>query len=136
MLSATLMGTYAVSARPDGPQYPKVLVDFRRSGGLVGVDDHLTISENGRATFTSKRGTQRNFALSPHKLRRLKAVLKKADFAKLCPNPQPCPMSQQPTPKPDAFQYWITYEGRTVRTQSGDLPAVLQPVIQVLTGIK
>jgi len=105
-----------------------VLVDYRRSGGFAGLDDHLIIDSSGQATLT--RQTQRyEFALDSDTVDRLVALLDSVGFSKLCGEHLP---SHQGS---DLFEYVVTYEGQTVRTMDIAVPESLQPVLELLNQI-
>lgn len=104
------------------------LVVFRKSGGIAGVDERLTVKRSGSATTTIRGGSRRTFTVSEETLRGLEDALEQADFASL----------RRSYPDPgvaDAFEYRITYEGRTVRAVETVVPAALEAAVDILTRI-
>ena len=53
----TITGTTPISQ--DGTYNKGILVDYKRTGGFAGFDDHLTVYENGAAVVTTKNGGNR-----------------------------------------------------------------------------
>ena len=110
-------------ARPAGP-----LVDYRRSGGLAGSDDHLVIEAGGRAILT-RHQARHEFAVEPETLNRLTTLFDQAQFTALrgeyLPASNCC----------DLFDYVLTYQGHTVHTMDGAVPEALAPVLQALGEI-
>ncbi|MGH2942806.1 MAG: DUF6174 domain-containing protein [Solirubrobacteraceae bacterium] len=103
------------------------LVDYRRSGGFIGVDDRLSVAHNGLATRTERGGAPEEFQLSPADLGALKDVLEAADFPSLKPVYKP------PFPLSDGFVYTVTYRAKTVVVFEGAaIPAPLDAAIAAL----
>ncbi|MEW5720131.1 MAG: hypothetical protein AB1817_16010 [Chloroflexota bacterium] len=105
-------------------------IEFRRSGGIVGLDDQLTIDEKGHAKLTTRRSGKPEFDLAQEELARLRAALREANFASL-----PEDSRRKPYLVPDEISYVIAYQGHTVRTSDTAIPEKLQPVIQMLNGV-
>ena len=103
-------------------------VEFRRSGGIVGLDDRLTIDDKGHAKLTRRAGNS-EFDLTQDDLTRLRAALRDASFGSIPEN------SRKPYLVPDEISYVIVYQGHTVKTSDTAIPEKLQSVIQVLDGI-
>jgi hypothetical protein len=100
-------------------------IDYQRSGGFIGVQDHLTIDLNGHVTLTRRNGTT-EFDLSRDELGTIQAAFQTAGFAALPENPTPQGFAA------DGFTYVINYEGHQVRTGDPSVPKQLQPVISLL----
>lgn len=111
-----------------GTGAPATLVDYRRSGGFAGVDDHVVIQENGQATLT-RRAQQYEFVLDDDTMNQLQTLLDNAEFSKL--RGQYLPTRQGS----DLFEYLITHNGHTVRTMDTTVPEALQPVLELLNRI-
>ena len=107
---------------------PSPLVQFSRTGGFAGVNDHLTIGPNRQATLTQKSG-QSQFEIDQQTYDQLRQQLEQVGFAKLKPD-YPAPPGAA-----DVFTYTVTYQGQTVRAQDTAVPASLQPVVSTLNGI-
>lgn len=129
MLLAGLVGSCSEQAPPGKTKRASILVEYRRSGGIAGRDDHLTIREGGRATLTTRLRGHRSFTLSARTLRRLRSALEGTDFPKLRSR------YRSPTPVPDSFQYSITYEGRTMSADETASPAALGPAVEALNEV-
>ena len=117
--SATLTPTLPIQPTP---------IDYQRSGGFVGVQDHLTIDLNGHATLTRRTSTTQ-FDLSRADLGAIQAAFQAAGFASLPENATP------PAIAADGFSYVITYQGHTVRTGDPSVPRQLEPVISTLNRL-
>jgi hypothetical protein len=104
------------------------LVEFTRTGGFAGVNDHLTINTNRQATLTQKSGPS-EFVIDQQTYDQLKQQLDQAGFASLKPDYPAQPGAA------DLFTYTVVYGGRTVRAQDTAVPASLQPAISTLNGV-
>lgn len=100
-------------------------IDYQRSGGFIGVQDHLTIDLNGHVTLTRRNGTT-EFDLSRDELGAIQAAFQTAGFLSLPENPTPQGYAA------DGFLYVITYQGHQVRTGDPSVPKQLEPVIAML----
>jgi hypothetical protein len=104
-------------------------IEFRRSGGIVGLDDLLTIDAKGYAQLTRRTGKP-EFDLAPGDFARLTALLRDANFKSI-----PEDSRRKPYLVPDEISYVIVYQGHTVKTSDTAIPEKLQPVIQMMNGI-
>jgi hypothetical protein len=125
ILLASLLVAGCSSRPPEGgekPPAPDILVEYTRTGGIAGFDDHLVVFDNGQAIFSRKQSSG-IFTLSNQELGELRNLLDTAGFPSLEP--------EYPAPEPgaDYFQYTITYGGKTVTTETGGVPPNLAPVI-------
>jgi len=111
-----------------GTRAPEMLVEYRRSGGFAGVDDHLVIQENGQATLT-RSAQQYQFVLDRDTMNELETFLDNAEFSKLHGQYLP------PRRGSDLFEYVIACRGHTVRTVDTAVPEALQPVLELLNHI-
>ena len=107
---------------------PEVLVEYRRTGGLIGADDHLVVRTGGEAVVVS-RGQTRELVVDEPTLRELEATLVRASFPELEADYQPRRAGA------DLFEYAVTYAGKTVRARDTAVPDALQPVLQTLNRI-
>jgi hypothetical protein len=110
------------------PLAPETLIEYRRSGGLLGLDDRLAIQADGRAALTRKSGRS-EFTLDGDTMSRLRALFEQAEFARLRKEYLP------PRPGADLFEYVVAHKGHTVRTTDGDIPPSLQPILNALNEI-
>ena len=109
------------------PPAPDILVEYRRTGGIAGFDDHLVVFENGQAIYT-RRNTPGStpagiFYLTDKEMAELQRLLEEADFPALAP------AYPAPVPGADYFTYSITYKGKTVTTETTGVPPALAPLI-------
>ena len=104
-------------------------IEFRRSGGIVGLDDQLLIDERGHAKLTRRAGNF-EFDLTQDELARLHAALHDANFASISEDSR-----RKPYLVPDEISYVIVYQGHTVKTSDTAIPEKLQSVIQLLSGV-
>jgi hypothetical protein len=106
-----------------------LLIEYRRTGGIAGFDDQLTIFENGTATLTRRGGQEVRFILTDAELRNLSGLLQAAGFSDLDPEYPPA------QPGADYFDYRITYQGKTVHAVDTGIPVRLEPVLRALNTI-
>jgi hypothetical protein len=111
-----------------GEAPPALLVDYQRTGGFAGVDDHLLLFDNG-AGLISTRLVTREFQLNGTEIHRLDQILQTAGFDSLQDS------YTSATSGADFMTYRITYGNRTVVTEDTVIPFTLQPVIRELNAI-
>jgi hypothetical protein len=133
LLLVVLLAGLAAACTPSATPTPLLPtqptpIDYRRSGGFIGVQDHLTIDLNGHATLT-RRTSATEFDLSRSDLGAIQAAFQAAGYASLPENPSP------PAIAADGFSYVITYQGHTVRTGDPAAPKQLEPVISTLNRL-
>jgi hypothetical protein len=107
---------------------PGILVDYHRTGGIAGFDDHLVIFENGGGAVQT-RSRSSSFTLNSSQIAALATLFDKALFASL---------NEKYTAQfsgNDCFTCVIMYRGKTVTTQDTAIPPNLQPVITELNRI-
>jgi hypothetical protein len=104
------------------------MVDYRRSGGFVGLDDHLSIDANRQAQLT-RRTTRAAFTLPADQFKQLNAVFASANFTSLRAEYMPSLGGA------DRIEYVITYNGHMVQTADTAIPESLQPVLDLLNQI-
>lgn len=109
------------SQPPSPPVRSGVLVSYHRSGGLAGVDDHITVHTDGRV---NRRGRTARCALrlDRRELAGLRADLDRAHLAAL-------DSTVRPQRAVDSFAYQVAYRGRTAQVFDTAVPAALQPVL-------
>ncbi len=108
---------------------PVALIDYHRTGGIAGFNDHLVIYSNGNATVTTRNEGTVQFTMTPAQIRNLEALFEHAGFSSL--------NSSYPAPSAgaDYFTYTITYHGKTLTTEDTGVPEQLAPVISALDEI-
>jgi hypothetical protein len=107
---------------------PAILIDYYRTGGIAGIDDHLVIFENGAVVYSGHNG-RGAFVLDRSALDGLKELFRSTNFANMNES------YPAPTKGADYLTYMITYRNHTVRTEDTGVPPLLQPVIQQLNNI-
>ncbi|MGI9099249.1 MAG: DUF6174 domain-containing protein [Solirubrobacteraceae bacterium] len=120
--------TYRITGFTVDPR-SRLLVAFHRTGGLIGVDDRLSVARDGLAIRTARDGVPHEFHLSAADLTELNAVLEAADFPSLKPVYRP------PFPVSDGFTYTLTYRSKTVEASEGAIPPALEAPIAVLSRL-
>jgi hypothetical protein len=103
-------------------------VDYRRTGGFIGLDDHLSIDANGQAQLT-RRTTRTTFIVPADQFRQLGTTFASANFTSLHAEYIPAPGGA------DQTVYVVTYNGQMVRTADSAVPAALRPVLDLLNQI-
>jgi hypothetical protein len=103
-------------------------IDYYRSGGFIGANDHLSIDLNGHATLTRRTGNS-EFDLTHDQLTGIHAAFQSAGFVALPENAMPAGMPA------DGFSYTITYQGHTVKTADTAVPQSLDTVLVLLNQI-
>jgi len=119
----------AAPAGGSGSTVPgRLLVDYKRSGGLAGRTDHLVINSDGGALLES-RGPRHDARLDAATMRKLVATLDRANLPRLRPRYAP------PVRGNDLVTHVITYHGRTVTVTDTVIPAPLRPVLTELNQV-
>jgi hypothetical protein len=104
------------------------VVDYRRMGGFVGLDDHLSIDANRQAQL-ARRTTRVAFILPADQFEHLKTAFASANFPSLRAEYMPASGGA------DIIEYVITYNGHMVRTADTAIPESLQPILDLLNQI-
>lgn len=125
LLLAALAGLWA-GCTPGASPGP--LLEYSRSGGIAGFDDHLVVESSGKAVLT-RRTARSEFTVDPAMLSQLQATAEQADFAKLRGEHLPA------RPGADLFEYVLIYKGNRVRTMDTAVPESLQPLLQLLNQV-
>ena len=135
ILAAWLLSTCGspLATQSQGAAAGDVLVEYRRTGGIAGFDDHLIVRATGEATLEKKSGVREVFAVDESMVARLQQAVEDAGFFDLNSEYRPAQII------PDALTYRITAQagGRrhTVETTDGAIPDTLAPVIDELNQI-
>jgi len=105
------------------------LVSLVRYGGVAGLRHEVTVSPSGQVTVVSDRSPDPTvIMLDARDLARLRTALARSGFATL-------DADYLDRRAADAFQYDVTYQGRTVTTDEGVVPERLRPVLDQLVGL-
>ncbi len=109
------------------------LVDFRRTGGFAGFDDHLIVEPNGRSRLTvgtsSPSAKTYRGRITAAMLGKLENALRHAELPKLDRR------YRADSAVRDAITYQVTYRGRTVEAQDTAVPGQLSPAVGILENI-
>ena len=108
-----------------GSKKPDIMIEYNRTGGLIGLADHLTIDNEGKAVL-NRKNSQATFRLDAETLKHLETSLNDAAFMKL--NKSYLPLRQGN----DLIQYSITYNGHTVQMVDTAVPEIMQPILEYL----
>jgi len=103
-------------------------LEYSRTGGFAGFDDHLTIYSDGTASVKRKE-SERTIPIDPGTLSELEILLDMADFALL---KEQYTAAQEGA---DYFSYSLTFAGKTVTTEDTAIPDLLVPVFNILDEI-
>lgn len=123
-----LLATLVIGCATSRPQVPEPFVEYQRSGGIRGLDDHLVITADGVAQLRRK-AVRSEIALTEDVMQGLRDALSAIEFGQLRREYLP------ERPGADLFEYVITYEGHAVRTRDTAIPPELRELITVLNRI-
>ena len=90
------------SSAASGPAASAHAFELRRTGGIAGFDDRLTLASDGTATLSSRDGSIRRCALSPDLLAKARSIAWDA-----------LPSAPEPTGRSDLMRYVVRAGGRT-----------------------
>lgn len=106
----------------------KPVLEFWRTGGFAGMDDHLEIYPDGSVSLSRKEYTTW-FSLTGSELDALGALMEDSGFMACAPHYEAPPGSA------DLFIYQICWRGKTVVVEDTVIPAGLQEIIDALTSL-
>ena len=116
--------------RREHPLPRDLLVEFRRSGGLAGRDDLLSITHAGRAVLSTRDDRTISFQVTPERLHELRAALAEARFASLRRS------YRNRRIVPDDWRFEVSHEGKRIRLEGqASYPPRLGRVIDLLHQI-
>jgi len=107
-----------------------VLVDYRRTGGIAGFDDHLVMYENGTTVVTTKN-EENQYTLSSKEMNDLIALFESSGFNAI--NQQDLPMFK--VSGNDFFTYSIEFRGHKIDAIEYAFPESMAPVIERLNNL-
>jgi hypothetical protein len=102
---------------------------YVRSGGFAGVEEHLVINPDGRASLTDGFAHVRGFTLTQDELDRVIGALEGAGLSELPSD------STSRKPVPDSFSYAVTFGGTEVRSDDQGAPPELRTLLSELDRI-
>jgi len=104
------------------------LIEFHRSGGIAGREDHVVVMSDGTARL-SRRGVTADFRVAPDTLTELRALIERVDFRAMREEYVPARRGA------DLYEYVVIYQDRRIRMMDTAIPAELQPLVQLLGGL-
>jgi hypothetical protein len=116
LLAVVLLSSACSTAALSSP------IEFRRSGGIAGLNDALTIDAQGHATLVRRTGKY-EFDLSADERNRLASALRNAGWASIPEDSMRKPLV------PDEISYVVVYQNHTVKTSDTAMPDQLRPVV-------
>ncbi|MFQ5595033.1 MAG: protealysin inhibitor emfourin [Anaerolineae bacterium] len=135
ILAAWLLSTCGApsSTRSEGASSGDVLVEYRLTGGIAGLNDHLIVRSTGEVILENKDGVREVFTVDEAVVGKLQQTVEETGFFDLESEYRPARII------PDALTYQITFQadGRrhTVETSDGAIPEQLAPIIDELNQI-
>ena len=112
----------------DASDRTEPLVEFWRTGGFAGMNDHLEVYPDGSVSLTRKEYSVR-FTLSEADLGTLNSLLQESGFMALSSEYRAAPGSA------DLFLYQVRAHGKTVLAEDTVIPGSLQPLIDELVRL-
>jgi len=126
LAGAGCLGTRVLPVNKTVP--PSVVVDYHRTGGTAGLNDHLVIFDNGVAAI-SGRSTSTEIYLNATDIAFISVLFNESQFSQLQAN-YPAPRKSA-----DIVTYTIIYQGKTVAAEDTDIPPSLGTIIDELNRI-
>ncbi|NYT05842.1 MAG: hypothetical protein GKC04_05660 [Methanomicrobiales archaeon] len=102
---------------------PAVLVEYQRSGGIVGLDDRIILYDNGTTGIT-RHGSTSVVQTERETIETIRAIIASDAYTALSGDYLP------PKPGADRISYVVTAGGKTIRTEDGAIPEGLEPLIR------
>lgn len=111
-----------------GMSSARAFIEYRRTGGFAGVDDHLVIDAVGRAAV-HRNSEPCEFDLDTNMMNQLRTLLEDVSLSELPSE------SKGARRGADFSEYTITYRSHTVRTVDGFVPESLWPILETLNQV-
>ena len=109
-----------------------VIVIYHKSGGIIGLDETLTVHADGALVLESRGGSTKTAQVQPEQLDKLRELIASPEFAQL--------QAQYRAMGADLFTYDITVPGgrlgHVVTMDGVENPSVLKQVIQELNRLR
>ncbi|PDW00191.1 hypothetical protein [Candidatus Viridilinea mediisalina] len=103
-----------------------LVISYRRTGGMLNLDDHLRLYTNGQVEL-ERKGQESTFMIDPNDVTDLTSTLDQIPFSSL--------RSASTNQGADYIHYELRYQRHTVRIADPELPAALIPVLEELDGL-
>jgi hypothetical protein len=107
---------------------PALIVEYYRTGGIAGVEDHLVIFENGAVVYSGRQG-RGGFILNRSEVDGIKDLFQRAEFSRMNGTYPPKDAGA------DYFNYIVYYQNHTVRATDTGVPSGLEPIILRLNDV-
>jgi hypothetical protein len=104
------------------------LIEYHRSGGIAGREDHVVVMSDGTAQL-SRRGVTADFRIAPDTLTELRALIERVDFRAMREEYVPARRGA------DLYEYVVICQDRRIRLMDTAIPEELQPLMQLLGGL-
>ncbi len=127
-VAMVLVACASTAPTPAPASQPPSAIEYTRTGGLIGLNDRLTIDTKGHAVL-SRRNVKSEFDVSDANLKQLYDAFQAARFAAIPENSMPIGVIA------DAFNYTLTYQGHTVKTADTAVPKSLEALLALLNRI-
>ena len=125
------VASLGVAACDDSKPAPEpvddTLIEYRRTGGFVGLDDHLVIHTDGTATLERREGPA-SVTISEEEFATIEEMVSELDWEALQGHHPPLDNILVA----DGYQYEFVYDDVTVTTETAGVPSELEPLISVL----
>ena len=125
------VASLGVAACDDSKPAPEpaddTLIEYRRTGGFVGLDDHLVIHTDGTATLERREGPA-TVTISEEEFDTIEEMVSELDWEALEGHHPPLDNILVA----DGYQYEFVYDDVIVTTETAGVPSELEPLISVL----
>ena len=106
------------------------LIEYHRSGGIAGREDHVVVMSDGTARLSRRGGgVTADFRIAPDTLIELRALIERVDFRAMRGEYLPARRGA------DLYEYVVICKDRRIRLMDTAIPAELQPLLQLLGGL-
>jgi hypothetical protein len=106
------------------------IVDYKRTGGLAGFNDHLTVYANG-TTFVTTKNRENQYVLTSKEMNDLIALFETSGFNSL----NQADLAMYKVSGNDFFMYSIEFRGQKIEAIEYAFPESIGPVIERLNNL-
>lgn len=110
-------------------------ITFHRTGGIAGVDNKLTVEQDGTATLVGRGSNKFSCTVEPTTM---SAITEEAKAAKARAAKKPSEKKDLPSKQPvaDAFNYILKINGQEYRFTNGEtIPKPVRPLISAMNDV-
>jgi hypothetical protein len=130
-IAVTSLGVTACDGSEPGPEpADETLIEYTRSGGFVGLDDHLVIHTDGSATLERREGPA-GVTISDEEFEAIEELVAEVAWDALEGDHPPLDNILVA----DGYYYEFVYDDVTVTTQTAGVPPELEPLIAELDSV-